>query len=250
VCHPHSVRIQNFAAEANLGGRAEEILSWIHEAGNPYFDWLFGGANEARHVIMSRMLSETSEISLRNTTLLVNGSGDVLGGFIALTGKDLAERRMADIVAHLRQVGMSGRADLMRRVQMSRDLFAAVEPDEFYLSKLGVRRTARGRGYGRVLVHEFLRVGAARGLRRFVLDVSEGNAAALQLYASTGFRVSTRSQVAEGGLAYLNMRRDLAEAEIAAYLDATTDTVRPVPSSEPRAPSIESCDTPVPRSGG
>ena len=88
----------------------------------------------------------------------------------------------------------------------SRDLFASIGYDEFYLSKVGVRREMRARGHGRTLVERFLAAGVDRGLHRFALDVSESNIGAVQLYESMGFHVSARSNMPAARITYLAMR--------------------------------------------
>lgn len=180
-----------------------DAVTWIHEAGNPYFDWLFNGPDTARSVIESRLQSHTSELLLRDAVLLIDESNDMLGGFIAMDGADLAARRKADAVAYLQAVRKEERPALIHRMQASRHLFCSPRPDEYYLSKLGVRRDARGHGHGRALATRFLSMGICRGFRRFALDVCEDNVRAIALYESLGFRVSAGTSVE--GLRYLSM---------------------------------------------
>jgi ribosomal protein S18 acetylase RimI-like enzyme len=139
----------------------------------------------------------------------MDSGGDLIGGFIAFTGADLRERRRADAVAYLRGVDRPGRASLVQHLQESRSAFPPVQPDELYLSKVGVRSEARGRGHGRVLVEHFLSMGLDRGLRHFVLDVSADNVSALRLYQFMGFWVTTRSDIPEGAMTYFTMRLDI-----------------------------------------
>jgi ribosomal protein S18 acetylase RimI-like enzyme len=184
------------------------VLPLIHEAGNPYFDWIFGGPDMALPIIESRMRSPQSEISIRDTVVLEGDDDDVIGAFIAMAGAELVERRRVDAVAYLQHIGRAGRAPLLQRMQESRDLFGSVQDEEFYLSKAGVRSDARGRGHGRAIVERFLSIGVAHGLNRFVLDVSAGNVAALRLYRSMGFRVVGEASVQGGRITYLTMRLD------------------------------------------
>ena len=59
--------------------------------------------------------------------------------------------------------------------------------DEAEILTLAVRPDARRRGLGARLVREGGVAAAARGARRLFLEVAEGNAAALALYARAGF---------------------------------------------------------------
>jgi ribosomal protein S18 acetylase RimI-like enzyme len=210
VCNPGVVRTYTPNRDIDIDGCISSVLPLIHEAGNPYFDWLFGDPEVVQSVLASRMRSPESEISIRDTVVLVGDGGrDVIGVFIALAGAELWARRKADAVAYLKHVGRSGRARLLRHLQESRDLFASVRADEFYLSKLGVQADARGCGHGRALVERFVSMGAARGLTRFVLDVSDGNAPALALYESMGFQIARASGVRGGCMRYVSMRLDV-----------------------------------------
>jgi ribosomal protein S18 acetylase RimI-like enzyme len=206
VCNPGVVRTYPATEDINIDECISSVLPLIYQAGNPYFDWLFGGPSVALPIIESRMRSPESEISIRDTVVLEDNGGNVVGGFVAMTGAELGGRRRADAVAYLQYVGRAGRASLLQRMQESRDLFASVQPEEFYLSKVGVRSDARGRGHGRTLVERFLLTGAADGLNHFVLDVNDGNVAALQLYRSMGFRVVREASVQGGHIKYLTMR--------------------------------------------
>jgi ribosomal protein S18 acetylase RimI-like enzyme len=200
------MRLQALAEDPKIEAWIPAVLPLIHEAGNPYFDWLFGGPSVALPIIESRMQVAGSELSVCDTVVLLDESERMVGGFIALTGADLGRRRTVDAAAYLQRIGRSARAQLLQRMQTSRNLFASVRPDEFYLSKVGVAREARGRGYGRLLVERFLAIGAAQGLDHFVLDVSEKNTAALGLYESLGFRVTAKACTEDGDLTYLTMR--------------------------------------------
>lgn len=184
-----------------------EVLPWVHEAGNPYFDWLFGGFEAALKNIASWMRRPSSEISISRVTLLFAGDRPV-GGFVALRGADLPLCRKADALAILREAQSEGRSDLLARMGAVRGLFPLVGADEFYLSKIGVAADLRGTGLGRRLVMEYLATGRAAGFRRFRLDVWAEHRTALQLYESLGFRVLLESSSSESGIKYLSMVRE------------------------------------------
>lgn len=61
--------------------------------------------------------------------------------------------------------------------------------DELQILNLAVDPLFRRRGAGRALIAEALRSGRAQSARRAVLEVREGNRAALGLYESVGFRL-------------------------------------------------------------
>jgi GNAT superfamily N-acetyltransferase len=64
--------------------------------------------------------------------------------------------------------------------------------EDCWLEDLFVRDSARGRGLGRALVQRALERAAERGCRRVELDTGEDNRAAIGLYESLGFSVTSK----------------------------------------------------------
>ncbi len=60
--------------------------------------------------------------------------------------------------------------------------------EDAWLEDLFVEESARGEGYGRMLVEASVERARARGCGRIQLDVNEANTGALKLYESCGFR--------------------------------------------------------------
>ena len=60
--------------------------------------------------------------------------------------------------------------------------------EDAWLEDLFVEESARGEGYGRMLVEAAVERARSRGCGRIQLDVNEANEAALALYESCGFR--------------------------------------------------------------
>lgn len=93
-------------------------------------------------------------------------------------------------------------------------LLSGVAPEMEILS-VAVDRRRRGAGLGRRLVEAAFGTLAAEGYRTVFLEVEDGNAAALKLYARTGFReIGRRPGYYRNGagapVAALTMRRDIA----------------------------------------
>jgi ribosomal protein S18 acetylase RimI-like enzyme len=188
-----------------------EALPWVHEAGNPYYDWFFGGRERALTMLRDWMRRTSSEVFVGRSVLLVE-SGRPAGGFIALGGDELQHCRRADAVAAMEAAGREGRGRLLARMREAHELFAPVPADVFYLSKMGVVTAARGAGRGGRLVREYLSTGTALGFRRFCLDVCAGNTAAVRLYRAAGFRVGRTGCSDEAAMTYLRMNLELNNA--------------------------------------
>ena len=127
--------------------------------------------------------------------------------YLALSGEELGPCRRADGLALLAETGhdADARAKLAAHLEAANGLFPPVAADEFYLSKIGVTPSYRGRGFGRTLTGRFLDEGAGLGFSRFRLDVSADNAPAVHVYESLGFRVDVETERA--GMRYFSMVR-------------------------------------------
>jgi ribosomal protein S18 acetylase RimI-like enzyme len=183
-----------------------DLLPWVHEAGNPYFDWLLGDPGTARAAIEVWMRRSSSEIALERVVALFE-DGRAVGGFVGLAGADLARCAKADSLVALKAVGREGRAELLRRAKAVAELRLPVDDDEWFLSKLGVLEPYRRGGRGRALLHEFLHRGEAQGFTRFRLDVWEQDEHTVRLYESAGFQTADATHSEELGRKLLAMRR-------------------------------------------
>jgi ribosomal protein S18 acetylase RimI-like enzyme len=184
-----------------------EVLPWVHEAGNPYFDWVFGGPDQARRTLGDWMQRNSSEVSLTRVVLLLEAEAP-LGGFISMGGGELLLCRKADTLAVLNEPDKTRKAELSSRLEATRGLFPLVGADQYYLSKVGIAAYARGQGLGRVLTEAYLERGRSAGFTRFRLDVCSENQPALRLYTSLGFRVVSESVSDEAKLRYLALVKE------------------------------------------
>lgn len=188
-----------------------DALPWVHEAGNPYYDWLFGDPARATSALLDWMLRPSSEVFVGRAVLLMERER-ATGGFIALDGARLRDCRRADALAAVEAAGREGRRALLERMRSARGLFPPVPNDVFYLSKLGVAAASRRAGRGAHLVRAYVAGGRVLGFRRFWLDVHAGNVAAIRLYQAAGFRL--RSTAVGGGpeMTYLRMSLELDDS--------------------------------------
>lgn len=184
----------------------DAVLTGVLQAGSPYLQWFFGGADEACSAMLGWMARPSSEIFLGRAVLRTVGNVPV-GGFLALGGADLARSRQADAVAALTQAEPEARRAIALRIAVARELFPPVEADELYLTKVWVTDEARRAGHGAALVGEYLAAGARHGFRRFRLDVFSGNHAAIQLYRSFGFEILEERSSQRAGMSYTSMVR-------------------------------------------
>jgi ribosomal protein S18 acetylase RimI-like enzyme len=180
-----------------------EVLPWVYEAGNPYFDWLLGSPHATGAALQAMMRDESSEIAIWRACVLLEGERPI-GGFIALAGRELPACRRADFVTMMKELGNEAMTTLRERLAESTRLFPPVDPNDFYLSKIGLLPAWRGRGLGHLLMREYLASGTSAGFTGFRLDVSAGNSPAVHLYQRSGFEIAKRTDGA--AMSYLAMR--------------------------------------------
>jgi ribosomal protein S18 acetylase RimI-like enzyme len=185
------------------------ILSWLYEAGNPFYDWFFSDLVDGPRTVGEWLLRPSSEVSLSRIELLVDGDEPV-GGFVALGGVELLACRRADALALMTSVGRDAWGRVEQKASLARELFPPVESGDYYLSKMGVVPEQRGRGHGSAVAAEYVEAGARRGFRRFRLDVWAENGAAIRLYESLGFETIAESTSERASLTYLAMAHELA----------------------------------------
>lgn len=182
-----------------------KVLPWVHAAGNPYFDWVFGGTRIANQLLCHWMGRPSSEISILKAQLLIC-KNQISGGFIALSGKELKKCRKADAMALLKFFDKDNRHSLVQRLATTSNLFPPVEDDEFYLSKMGINANFQGKGLGLNLISEYLKEGDSQGFRRYRLDVFDGNYPAIHCYRKYGFQIDKQSQSKDGSIVYYAMK--------------------------------------------
>lgn len=197
-----TIALRHLAAEPAAERFIPTVLPWVLDAGNPYFDWFFG-KGEAPRRIERWMYRPSSEVAVRRA-VVAELDGDVVGGYIAVDGRELSVCRVADAVAALAEAGKQAAA-LRARMEAARGLFWTVSAGDLYLSKLGLVNQYRGRGIARRMVEGFLEYGRARGFDRFCLDVHARNDRAIELYRLAGFQVISETVVPGTSLGYLAM---------------------------------------------
>jgi ribosomal protein S18 acetylase RimI-like enzyme len=180
------------------------LLPWVCAAGNPYFDFLFGGAEKTPQVLGDWLRRPSSEVSILRASIMLLGS-EVAGAFIALGGADLRKARKADTIALAKVGDPSERSALLRRLGNCTQLFSPVADEEYYLSKVAVKPQLRGRGFSSLLVRQFLDEGSGLGFKRYRLDVHVENEPAIRCYKALGCGIDQTRESQDGSLKYHSM---------------------------------------------
>jgi ribosomal protein S18 acetylase RimI-like enzyme len=188
------------------------LAPWVYEASNPFADWYFGDPGVAAELIAEWGERPDSEYYLGRALLLEDDeSGAAAGCLIGMSGAELARSRRADFAAFCREIGSGPEADAIidEVVAASQVLFPSVPDDAFYISRVVVDPRRRGQGLGRQLVQGTIWQRRAEGFRRFRLDVSADNGAAIRAYQAIGMQVVRTSHCEAADLTYHAMELGL-----------------------------------------
>jgi GNAT superfamily N-acetyltransferase len=203
----HSVQFAWGHKTPQIQAKLPDIVPWIHEAGRPYFDIFLEGADP--HFTLSRWVQRrSSEISLHRTRLLIHDDR-IAGGYISLAGHDLPGARQADLLDLAREMTDRTYSELRERMEDLRDLFAPVEDNDFFVSKIGVLPSQLGRGLSQHLLDDCLRRARQGSFRRVRVDVPEHHQRARELFRAYGFEAVYRGKSSLSNLRYLAMVCDL-----------------------------------------
>ncbi len=193
--------LQNYDIEMLVA----EAIPWIHEAGNPYYDWFFGSNKNASKVLNLWINRSSSEISIQKVRFIIC-ENIISGGYIALSGKQLKHCRKSDTLELLKNIKGEKRSELMQRLSTASKLFLPVDDNEYYLSKMGINVKWRGKGLGKILIEQYLEEGELQNFQRYRLDVYAGNSVAVHCYARYGFEIDTKLESEDGSMAYYSMK--------------------------------------------
>ena len=178
---------------------------WILAAGQPFYDWFCGERDVAERTVAMWMRQPSSEVSIQRVQFLQCGS-DIAGGIIGLSGTELKKARIADTGSFWATLDVHSREALIERLSQSLQVFAPVAEDEYYVSKMGLARSFRGKGLGKVLLERHLDQGNALGYSKFRADVQTENEPSLRSFLAIGFEIFYTVQSADGALKYHAMR--------------------------------------------
>lgn len=187
--------------------KLQDIVPWVREAGRPYFDVLFTGS-EMDSLLADWVGRSSSELAAQRMRLLIQDDR-ICGGYIALAGQELAGCRQADLLALARDSGSYSYGELRARMEDLRDLFAPVEENDFYLSKIGVHPQMQGQGLSHYLMSDCIKRARQGGFRRVRTDVPAQGSVARELCRGYGFEAIYRGKARTSSLRYLSLALDL-----------------------------------------
>ncbi len=180
-------------------------FQWILAAGRPYYYWLCGDQEAAHRAITMWMRQPSSETFIERVRFLQYGS-EIAAGYIGMCGAEVKKARSADMESLWAFLDMPSRSALIEKISQCLQLFAPVEEDEYYGSKMGVTRSFRGKGLTQPMFDHFFDEGNALGYSKFRLDVQAENKHALNWYFANGFEIVYTGQTTDGALRYHAMR--------------------------------------------
>ncbi len=180
----------------DVGVFSPDVLALQAAASMPYAAFVYDDDAQAARV--NRMLFErgAAEFCAPSCEVLME-RGRAVGLLVALDDVLLRRRRMSSAKALLRSGELAGHPEFAARLQHAGATLHQPRAGDWYLSRIAVAKSARGRGYGHLLLHHFLGAGRERGLRRAVLEVDPESVAAVHLYEAAGFEQLSETEVVD-----------------------------------------------------
>lgn len=187
--------------------KLQDIVPWLHQAGQPFYNIFLDGA-DPDSTLRRWLMRRSSELSLQRIRLLITDDR-IAGGYVSLSGRDLPGCRQADLLDLARSMGTESYTRLRDRMEDLRDLFAPVEENDFYLSKLGLLPQKDSPSLRQVLLDDCIRRATQGGFRRVRVDVPEQDRSRRDFYGGQGFDAIYRGKAPTSNLKYLAMVFDL-----------------------------------------
>lgn len=191
----------------NIEHKLQEIVPWVLQAGRPFYNIFLHGA-DPETTIHRWLTRRSSELSLQRLRLLISDDR-IVGGYISLSGRDLPGSRQADLLDLARSMGPDSYPQLRDRMEDLRDLFAPVEENDFYLSKLGLLPQHQSPSLRQALLDDCIRRARQGSFRRVRVDVPEQDRTLRDFYGGQGFEAFYRGKAPTSNLKYLSMAFDL-----------------------------------------
>jgi len=165
---------------AVAGERAAALL--IHESFAEFYGLLPLDGPARIEAIAEQVASAGTELS---DTVLAVTADQVVGGFAALPAGRLRDAQMLSVARLAAHVSGSARAQFMSKVQAFRVGVPSVPPESFYLARIAVAATMRGKNIGGRMLDRFATQGA--GYTCLSVHVSATSKRAVEFYKAHGF---------------------------------------------------------------
>lgn len=189
-----------------------QLAPLVVDASQPFAEWYFNDKEMAAEIIEEWMARPTSEVYVGRAVVLDHGDRPAAGCLIALTGSELARARSADFAEFCAEIASSPEADevVEEIVTASSELFAPVDDDHLYVSRVAVDPALRGEGLGSELVDYVTDHFSGKGFTTCRLDVAADNVGAIKAYERVGFEIVSTSRSDLADLTYCAMELPLA----------------------------------------
>lgn len=178
-------------------------------AGAAYDEFVYRDPEIAEAAKRTLLNAGVGEFSMAHTEVALTSERRVAGSIAHLSARDLRRARTRAAMALHKGGLLTQHPGLVPRIRSAASTLIAVQPDDYYLSRIAVVPECRGRGFGAALVKRVLEAAQEAEAARCVLDVSYDNDAAIRLYERCGFEPLGEGVAEQGGrrLRYVHLGR-------------------------------------------
>lgn len=185
--------------------KTRRLVPWVKAADEDYFQLLLEGFGPD-DIIADWMRCADSELALQNMRLLI-ADDRIAGGYIGFAGRQLHRRRERDLIDLIRRFGSARQSKLRRRLKDLMSLFGPVEPNDYYLSKIGTAPGLDDPSLEQKLVEDCIERAGRAGYDRLRTDIDESDRRLRDLLATNGFEQIDWGCAERAGLVFANLMR-------------------------------------------
>jgi ribosomal protein S18 acetylase RimI-like enzyme len=180
-------------------------------------DWLFEGMNGKNTLgVLGDLFQRIGNRVSYPLSHVAEQDDQVVGLLLAYPGARLSRYNWTTGLHLLQKFGLAATLRLARKQSLYGDL-KETEPDEFYISNLGVFPEYQGRGLGSKLMAFAEQLALKAGLKKCSLIVTFGHENARRLYERLGYQLvrsfnNNHAMIAEGSGGYHRMVKTLTQS--------------------------------------
>ena len=196
----------------DIGSHADKLITLAAAASSTYDSFVYDDPAQAKATQELLFQSGASEFSPPFASLVFD-DGELTAMAAAMMANQVASSRMRAAMALSRAPWFTRTSNVRRRSQLAGRTFFLLEASDFYISRIAVEATARGKGYASSLLNQIESEAREAAATRLTLDVSPDKEAAIRLYTRLGFELIGQGEThdAQTGrtLVHLHMAKSL-----------------------------------------
>ncbi|KZX10240.1 GNAT family N-acetyltransferase [Methanobrevibacter filiformis] len=143
-------------------------------------------AIKRRLIVQNTIINRNSRNSSK-TLVLIDNEQNLIGLLLIVKGRK--DSFLSTAIFLLKNLRLDLALKFIFIEIMDYLVLAKFNSDDLYLAELAIDSENQGKGYGKVLLNETVKIAKKRGFKRVVLDVELNNSVAIDIYKKFGFKI-------------------------------------------------------------